>query len=304
MSAFNAGRYGPAIKELGLLANQGDARAAWSLARAYERGIGVDKDPLQAERWSTRATKSLVRQTTKSPAPVAPGKRKPPSGTAGSATAVIIDRKGHLLTSRHVVANCKSLNLVIGKVLVPAIVAAVQPDADLALVRIRTRIAATPAQFPRSPKLRQGEPVVVTGFPLQGFLSPKMQANSGVIAALAGPRGNPGLFQVSVGVQPGSSGGPVLDSQGRLIGLVVGTLKPEDARRAGAFWPAPIGFAVPAQRIIAFLRNAGVGYYAQRGGSPMEVPEVVALARGFTVPVHCRRQQRTQPAPKESGIRR
>ena len=60
------------------------------------------------------------------------------------------------------------------------------------------------------------------GFPLEGFLAASGNFTPGIVAALAGPGNNSSLVQITAPVQPGNSGGPVIDSKGHAVGVVLG----------------------------------------------------------------------------------
>ncbi len=62
-------------------------------------------------------------------------------------------------------------------------------------------------------------------FPLAGELSSSAKITTGIVNADAGPRDDPGMLQISAPVQPGNSGGPLMDAWGQLIGVVVSRLK-------------------------------------------------------------------------------
>src|SRR5438132_5594034 len=87
------------------------------------------------------------------------------------------------------------------------------PRADLRLQRANWRLS-----------VRLGEDVVVYGFPLAGVLSSEGNVTTGIITALSGTGDNKDHLQLSAPVQPGNSGGPVLDRQGNVVGVVVSKL--------------------------------------------------------------------------------
>ena len=86
--------------------------------------------------------------------------------------------------------------------------------------------------------------VVAVGFPLLGLLASEANVTTGTVSALAGIGDNPRFLQVTVPVQPGSSGGPLLDLQGRVVGVVVGKL---DALRV-----ASVTGDIPSERKLRY----------------------------------------------------
>src|SRR5205085_7434976 len=93
---------------------------------------------------------------------------------------------------------------------------------DLVVLKVEGHFAAVPVAPSRA--MRLGATVATVGFPntgLQGF-APKLA--KGEIAALSGMRDDPKYFQISVPLQPGNSGGPLVDVHGNVIGVVAAKL--------------------------------------------------------------------------------
>jgi S1-C subfamily serine protease len=297
IDALNRGDHARALAELKPLAEKGDSRAQWALGYMYRLGLGVAKDPRRAQQWRERAVRGMLgdkaapKSEPKPPSRTAKARRPAPAAArslAGSATGILVDERGHVLTNAHVTAACKALQVRAGDTAARANVTATSPAADLALLTLATPIAAQPALFRAKPQAVLGEQVMIAGFPLQGLLSGGLQVGVGVVSALAGPRGDPHLIQIDASVLPGNSGGPVLDAGGRVIGVVAGVLRPEDATRAGAPWPPDIGFAVRGELVAGFLKQAGVRYRtaAQARADGAALAE---RAGRFTVRVECLR---------------
>jgi serine protease Do len=83
-------------------------------------------------------------------------------------------------------------------------------------------------------------------------------------------------------VQPGNSGGPVLDASGYLIGIVVSRL---NATRGGL--AQNVNFAIKASTAANFLDAHGIAYRSAAGERPLAIPDVVEQARDFSVQVLC-----------------
>jgi S1-C subfamily serine protease len=296
IDALNRGDYAKALAELRPLAKKGDSRAQWALGYMYRLGLGVAKDPERAQQWRDRTVRGLVgtravpnskpkRAPRSAPArPASPSARS----VAGSATGILVDRRGHVLTNNHVAAGCRALRVRSGATAAGATLAASDRTADLALLTLASPVAAEPAPFRAKPRAVLGEQVMIAGYPLQGLLSDGLQVGMGIVSALAGPRGDSRLIQIAASVLPGSSGGPVLDAGGRVIGVVAGVLRPEDATRAGAPWPPDIGFAVRGELVGGFLQQAGVRYLTSTKAHA-EGAERAERAGRFTVRVECLR---------------
>jgi S1-C subfamily serine protease len=95
----------------------------------------------------------------------------------------------------------------------------------------------------------------MVGFPdigLQGF-APKLA--KGEIASLSGARDDPRYFQISVPVQPGNSGGALVDERGNVIGIVSAKLDASAALAASGALPENVNYAVKSSFILGFLES-------------------------------------------------
>ena len=100
----------------------------------------------------------------------------------------------------------------------------------------------------------------MTGFPLHGLLTSGINVTKGIVSALAGPGDDRRIFQITAPVQPGNSGGPVLDASGNVVGVVVARLDAiKLARRTGRL-PQNVNFAISEGTVRAFLDAHDVPY--------------------------------------------
>ena len=198
-------------------------------------------------------------------------------------TGFAVDGDGHVLTSRHLVAGCREIRVA------PDAVAKLlgdDPRNDLALLRVSRRFADA-ATFRAGGGVRQGDTVLVAGFPLQGLVSSGLAVTTGTVSALAGPGDDRRILQISAPVQPGNSGGPVLDLSGNVVGVVAMKLNAlEVARRTGAI-PQNVNFAVSALAARALLDAHKVAHATAPSTRTLSPADVAERARAFTVPVEC-----------------
>jgi S1-C subfamily serine protease len=187
-------------------------------------------------------------------------KELPPADVKGDSgpstgTAFII-MHGLAITNLHIVDGCRVVEVNLKGAKARAAVLSRDAQNDLAVLGIKSdsvRRLAKPPKWRLS--LRQGEDVIVFGFPLADILAPGGNVTTGVVTALAGVGNDPAFFQLSAPVQPGSSGGPVLDRGGNLIGIVVAKLdEVTSVSEIGAF-PQNVNFAVKASHAVTMLEN-------------------------------------------------
>jgi serine protease Do len=124
---------------------------------------------------------------------------------------------------------------------------------DLALLKAEGRFAALPVLPSRGVKL--GNTVATVGFPnvvLQGF-SPKLA--KGEIASLSGAVDDARYFQISVPVQPGNSGGALVDERGNVVGVVSAKLNARTALQSSGALPENVNYAVKSSYLLSFLES-------------------------------------------------
>jgi S1-C subfamily serine protease len=103
-----------------------------------------------------------------------------------------------------------------------AFIVARDPNNDLALLEASVSLPAS--AYLDDGRIRAGDSVVAVGFPLHGLLASEANVTPGTVSALAGVGNDTRFLQMTVPVQPGNSGGPLLDLKGRVVGVVVGKL--------------------------------------------------------------------------------
>jgi len=147
-------------------------------------------------------------------------------------TGFFVTSTGYLLTDFHVVKDASTISVKIGSGIVPASLVAKDVANDIALLKIDGTNPCLPLGDSSTAPL--GQTVFTIGFPepeLQG-LSPKL--TKGEISSLAGMQDDPRMFQVSLPIQPGNSGGCLVDESGNVVGLIEATLSTvETARQSG-----------------------------------------------------------------------
>jgi S1-C subfamily serine protease len=168
-----------------------------------------------------------------------------------SGSGAIVSRSGIVLTAAHVVAGANSLKVYTAQGLKGAKVLRIDEANDIAILQLD---AGTYAALPvaASRRVRLGQSVATIGFPnieIQGF-SPKV--TRGEISSLNGVGDDPRSWQISVPVQPGNSGGPLLDENGNLVGIVESKLSVEAAKATNDL-PQNVSYAVKSTYALALL---------------------------------------------------
>lgn len=214
--------------------------------------------------------------------------RPPASSRGGTGSGFFVSRQGHVMTNEHVVRRCGSLNVVqIAGGTIPATLVAADAANDVALIKVETAPGAV-AAFRGGQSVRQGETVVTYGFPLTGVVTSGGTFTTGTVSALAGLRDDTRYFQLSVPIQPGNSGGPVLDGSGAVVGIATASInEARVARQTGAI-PQNINFALKADVARTFLDAQGIRPEVAGAARELPAPEIAQRARAFTVRVECK----------------
>src|SRR4051812_29209893 len=152
-------------------------------------------------------------------------------GTEGVGTGVLVDAQGDILTALHVVDDATSITLTFSDgTKAPGLVQTRQPENDIAVVRaVATQIAVPPATLGNPNAVQVGDEAFVVGNPLGLYGS----LTAGVVSGLGRTFTVPttrntlhGLIQIDAAVNPGNSGGPLLNRDGQVVGIVTGLVNP------------------------------------------------------------------------------
>lgn len=208
--------------------------------------------------------------------------------TRSSGTGFVVSREGYIVTNQHVIDGCSKVTASLAGAAGNAVVHRKDSINDLALLKF-TETNVEPLTFRSNNRLRAGESVVALGFPLSGLLSSEPHVTSGTITALAGILDDTRFLQMSAPIQPGNSGGPLLDSSGRVIGMVVAKLDAIRVARATGDVPQNVNFALNVGIIKGFLDANGIDYERGEHGGSIGVPEIAERAKRSIAYIECSR---------------
>ena len=198
---------------------------------------------------------------------------------AGTGSGFRVSTEGYILTNAHVVRGCSEVRAPPENAVR---VVAYDDATDLALLKSPSTSTDAVASFRQGRGIRPGASVVVIGHPLHGILASEASISAGVVSALAGPGDDRRLIQITAPIQPGNSGGPVVDSAANVIGVVVARLGRDVVRDTGHL-PQNVNFAVAAGAARAFLDAEDVPYRTEPSDTPLPSDRVAAVGKDFTV---------------------
>src|SRR5271166_2120217 len=227
------------------------------------------------------------------------------AAAAQSGTGFAVADGSSVITNFHVIDGCKSVHIAnVGDGLIKK----VDPGNDIAIIQ-PVRPISRPLRFRTGDPLKPGEDIIVIGFPLRGLLSSAPTVTTGIVSSLAGLRDDRTRFQISAPVQPGNSGGPVLDKAGSVVGMVVSKLNVLRIARMTGDIPQNVNFAIPASIITSVLDANSVKYQVGTSDGGKSAAEIVSTASPGVVSLECQGRDRgaatadlpTAPSPAAPG---
>lgn len=213
---------------------------------------------------------------------VLPRTTQPPGTSSGS--GFLITEQGHILTNAHVITGCSRRTLRDGTILV---MVAYDPSRDLALLKSSKLAGRTPLRFRSGRELQVAENILVAGFPLSGLVSPDLNVTIGNVSALSGPDGSRSLIQVTAPVQPGNSGGPILDQSGSVVGVVVSKLNALAVAEITGDIPQNVNFGISLATVREFLDMQRISVPQQPSNRTLTNAVIADLARSSTYSIVC-----------------
>jgi serine protease Do len=219
-------------------------------------------------------------------APAAPS--PPPREQATSTgTGFFVSSQGHIVTNYHVVENCTNFAVAHeGSLSQSARLITSDSRNDLALLRVT---GLTPSAVPDLRiGVRLGENIYVYGFPLTGMLASSGNFTIGSVSAVAGMGDDTTMVQITAPVQPGNSGGPVLDQHGNVVAVVVSKLNALRVAKLTSDIPQNVNFAIKSLIAMSFLEAANVpASVNSKTTERLDATQIADKARSFTVQIRC-----------------
>ena len=263
-------------------AAQGDAGACGSLAFMYYAGDGVIEDYVEAYKWALlagrggqdmsnlkaalakrmtmddlaearqRAKAFLAKMQGENDEKAGPGADRPAPAALSSGTGFFVRSDGYVLTAWHVVDGAQSITLVNGENHWPASVVVSDKANDIAVLKT---VAAPPGVLAFAPAVRPavGSRAFTLGFPNPDLQGMEPKYTEGTISSLTGIQGDPRHYQISTPLQPGNSGGPLLNDAGEVVGLVVSRLSDSATLKITGSLPQNVNYAIKSSLIVPLL---------------------------------------------------
>lgn len=208
---------------------------------------------------------------------------------------------GYIVTNNHVADGAKSITIkgVKGDMNkgYDAEVVATDKTNDIAILKINDSRFNGFGVIPYCVSARMadvGEDIFVLGYPLTQALGNEIKLTNGIISSRTGYQGDVATYQMSAPVQPGNSGGPMFDSKGNVVGIVV----------AGVPGAENVGYAIKISYLKNLIESAGLNirFPANNTVAGLSLAEKVKRVRNFVFYIECSDKEtiHIETQPKQS----
>jgi S1-C subfamily serine protease len=223
--------------------------------------------------------------------PAAP--EKPPKLVNVNGTGFVISTSGHILTNNHVIKGCVGDvhgNLT-GEPATNLRLVSQDETNDLALLQASGTFKE-PANL-RAAAIRSGDAIIAIGYPFHGLLTSDFTVTTGIVNSLSGILNDTRFLQISAQVEPGNSGGPLLDMSGNVVGVVAEKLNAIKFAKVTGDIPQNVNFAIKTGAVRDFLDNSVVPYQSAEPTAEQKTAEIAKHARAYTMLISCSVKEET-----------
>ncbi len=254
-------------------------RAIAANQSGYVRKLAAyfDKNSKRVERISAAipVKKAKIREET-----------SPSKKTTLSGTAFAVNQNGYLITNAHVVSECKKVYAKGTYGNIPIVIIARDTKNDLALLKADLK-KINFSKFRVGKYIRPADPVIVFGYPLHGLLSSDGTVTTGTVTALAGLEDDTRMLQITTPIQPGNSGGPLLDENGLIVGIVESKLNTLAVLKVTGDVPQNVNFAIKSTIAENFLDTNGINYSVSTSREHLSPADIGDIGKAISYRISC-----------------
>jgi S1-C subfamily serine protease len=206
------------------------------------------------------------------------------AATSMCGSGFVIQQNGYILTNYHVIKNATRMTVTVpGHDAVSARLVASDREKDLAILQVSARnLTALP--IASSEAVQVLDSITVLGYPLPGELGTALSASDGKVNAVReGRTTGTRLFQIDANVNPGNSGGPLLNNHGEVVGIVVAKINSLQYAKENGTLPERINFAIPINEAQELLRKVIPNFTTSNRQEVLTDQQVFQSAKGSTV---------------------
>lgn len=190
--------------------------------------------------------------STHTPAPPKTNDKSKPVFSMSTGSGFFVTADGYFVTNYHVVEGAEDIVLVdVNLKTHDAKVVRVDKANDIAILKVEGKFKAIPVISSRTAK--RGQDVVTVGYPHAGIQGVEPKVTGGIINSLSGIRNDARTFQISVPLQSGNSGGPLVTMEGNVIGVVAMKLSALTMLEETGDLPQNVNYAIKSNYLIEVL---------------------------------------------------
>ena len=201
---------------------------------------------------------------------------------AGSGSGYLVDNNGHVVTNEHVINGCSIITT--GKNNTAELLRADATN-DIAIIKSSDSEKYKAMSFSnKDPAL--GQRIFVSGFPLNQILE-NLNFTSGTVSSEVGLMQNINQFQFTAPIQPGNSGGPILNENGGVIGMSVATVSNKKFEEMLDTLVQNMNFGIRQSSIQSLLDQEGIKYEKANPNWFKNEESVAEVAKSGTMLIKC-----------------
>ena len=180
---------------------------------------------------------------------------KPLKDAKASGSGFFVGNEGYFVTNAHVVKDSTAVIVYYSGKMLDAEVIKVSKVADLAILKVAQKVVGIEIS---ADEPQPGNDIFAIGYPQPSIQGLEVKITKGVISSSKGLDDDDTRFQIDAAVQPGNSGGPLCDSSGRLVGVVVAGLNQIVVAKVTGSIPQNVNYGIKANEVSALLRTKSI----------------------------------------------
>lgn len=201
-----------------------------------------------------------------------------------SGSGFAVSDNGHVVTNSHVIEQCDRVAIHYGGKAYRSTLLYNDPVNDLAVLKGEFVPARVFPLSRRNPQLLQE--IYVAGYPFGDEISTSIKVTKGIVSSLSGYGNNVSLIQIDAALQPGNSGGPIIDERGNVIGVAVAKLDLEKVIENWGVIPENTNFGIKSSVVVNMLESNSI-QIRESGTEAVSRGDLGALLSGATYPLSC-----------------
>jgi len=170
-----------------------------------------------------------------------------------SGTGFFITNDGYLITNYHVIDGSSKIYIKKDSKQLVAKIIDIDKENDLAILKIDA--LTYPISVFSGDDVKKGTKITSFGYPLIGIQGNELKTTFGHINSTSGLRGDTTYYQIDTPIQPGNSGGPILNYYGEAVGVVTATLNQQNTLMTSGTFTQNVNYAVKSNRVVSLLKK-------------------------------------------------